>query len=198
MRRDVCYQFNTDVQSLYDAYLKAAQNPPFGRSCKQEPYHTITFGLNFSMKYNMNGGSCILHFIPYAGGSAVDFRFVLAQGVGARCEKYADELTKLAAKELGAIPSRVNINVDYFMDEKNKVYAHTPVTPVAVAAPVQAAQPAPVAGSFCSQCGRAVKADDLFCSGCGFKLKQQRRFCPQCGNEAAAEDAFCCKCGSKL
>ena len=141
-----------------------------------------------------------MHFIPYAGGSAVDFRFVLAQGAGARCEKYADELTKLAAKELGTIPSRVDINIDYFMDDKNKVYAHPPVTPVAVAAPAPAvaATPAPAAGSFCSQCGKAVKADDLFCSGCGTKLKEQRRFCSQCGNEAAAGDAFCCKCGNKL
>lgn len=48
MRRDLCYYFAADVCSVYNAYLMAAGNQQFRRECRQEPYHTLGFGLNFS------------------------------------------------------------------------------------------------------------------------------------------------------
>ena len=196
MRRDVCYIVDADVKSVYEAYLKAAQNPPFERTCKQEPYHTFNFGVNYSWKYNMNGGSCILHFIPYEGGTAVDLRFSLAQAGGGKCEQYAQDLTERVIPILGKTPRRGNVDINKFMDIRNKVCAQAPAAPQA--APVAPA-PAPAApGIQCPNCGKSVSADSAFCSGCGTKLRKPGGFCTKCGNPVEAGAAFCCKCGNKL
>ena len=197
MREDVCYRCSADVKTVYNAYLKAAQSPPFERTCSQEPFHTFSFGVNYSFKYNMNGGSCILHFIPYEGGTAIDLRFVIAQAWGAKCEKYAQELTDRAAAYLSEKPRRCTISIDAFTDENNKVYEHKPVI-VAEAAPVPAPAPTATATAFCATCGRAIQANDQFCSGCGTKLKKAQKFCTQCGTPADPDAAFCCRCGTKL
>lgn len=194
MRRDVCYIVDADVKSVYEAYLKAAQNPPFERTCKQEPYHTFNFGVNYSWKYNMNGGSCILHFIPYEGGTAVDLRFSLAQAAGGKCEQYAQDLTERVIPILGKTPRRGNVDINKFLDIGNKVYAQAPAAPQA--APVAPAPAAP--GIRCPNCGKTVAADSAFCSGCGTKLKRPGGFCTKCGNPVEADAAFCCKCGNKL
>ena len=193
MREDVCYRFSADVQTVYGAYLKAAQSPPFERTCSQEPFHTFSFGVNYSMKYNMNGGSCILHFISYEGGSAVDLRFVIAQAWGAKCEKYAQELTDRAAALLGELPRRCSIPIDTFTNENNKVYAHKPVVPAA-----SAPAPVPAPSAFCTNCGKAIGANDQFCAGCGTRLKKAQKFCTQCGTPAEPDAAFCCRCGTRL
>lgn len=196
MRRDVCYVVDADVKSVYAAYLKAAQNPPFERSCKQEPFHTFSFGVNYSMKYNMNGGSCTLHFIPHGNGTAIDLRFTLAQAFGAKCEMYAQYLTDHAAAILGKTPRIGQVDINEFMNDRNKVYEHAPVAPQVAAAPVA---PAPAAsGIQCPNCGKTVAADSVFCSGCGTKLKKPGGFCTQCGSPVDAGAAFCCKCGKKL
>lgn len=199
MREDVCYRFSADVKTVYGAYLKAAQSPPFERTCSQEPFHTFSFGVNYSFKYNMNGGSCILHFIPYEGGTAVDLRFVIAQAWGAKCEKYAQELTDRAAALLRETPRRCTIPIEAFTDENNKIYEHKPVvisTPIP--APVPAPAPTPVPAAFCTNCGRAISSADQFCSGCGTRLKKMQKFCTQCGTPAEPDAAFCCRCGTKL
>ena len=117
MRRDVCYFFSADVVSVYNSYMTAATNSRFRRNCNQEPYHTISFGLNFSMKYNMNGGACTIHFIPYHGGTAVDLRFSVAQVAGARYEKYAKDLTSAAMDVLGVPAQLFSLNIDEFLKE---------------------------------------------------------------------------------
>lgn len=167
MRRDVCYYFPTDVKSLFDAYASAAANAPFERECKFEPYHTINFGLNFSMKYNMNGGACILHFMPLPDGAAVDLHFVIAQAFGARYEAYAEDLTQQAAAILGMAPTPADIDIQHFMKEENKVTA----VPVTVAAPACAPVETPVPMvRFCTRCGNPVNPGDRFCTRCGNKL----------------------------
>lgn len=224
MRRDLCYVYPTDVRSLYLAYLTAAKNPPFGRSCREEPYHTITFGLNFSMKYNMNGGSCTLHFIPTEGGSAIDFRFSIAQGAGARYGRYAEDLARQAALTLGMMGTVANIPIEQFIDPCNQVDAYgtvaapvsagvpaapapapTPApvpapTPVAASAPAPApAQAAPVGQArFCTACGSPLPEGGRFCSQCGVMVAPPQRFCTGCGAKVGMEDIFCFQCGTKL
>lgn len=199
MREDVCYRCSADVKTVYNAYLKAAQAPPFERNCTQEPFHTFQFGVNYSFKYNMNGGSCILHFIPYEGGSAVDLRFVLAQAWGGKCEKYAQDLTDRAAAILRETPRRCKIRIEEFTNEGNKVYAHKPtVVAAAVPPPPPVATPVPAQIGYCSNCGKAICAEDIFCSGCGTRIKTAQKFCTHCGTPAAADSSFCCQCGSKL
>lgn len=178
MKRDVCYFFNTDVQSLYNAYLTAAKNPPFKRDCKEEPFHTITFGLNFSFKYNMNGGACTLHFIPYENGSAIDLRFSIAQATGARYGAYAEYLTEHAGKNLGLKGTKTNIPIETFLDERNKVTQSSgfgaPVTPFLpqqpAVTPVQTQPVAANANTFCGVCGGTLKPGARFCGKCGNRV----------------------------
>ncbi len=216
MRRDVCYFFAADVVSVYNAYLAAAKNPPFERTCNEEPYHTFSFGVNFSFKYNMNGGSCTLHFMPCNGGSAVDLRFSIAQGAGARYGKYAKDLTERAVAILRVPAQESQIGIDEFLKECNKVYAGSsqpqtfasapasvaPSNPTMSPAPQPASAPAPAAVSngagFCHNCGAATVENAAFCSACGASLKVKSAFCSSCGTKAVDGAAFCHNCGNKL
>lgn len=226
MRRDVCYFFPVDVVSLYNAYLTAAKNPPFERSCKEEPYHTFAFGISSSFKYNINGGACTLHFMPYQGGAAVDLRFTLAQLLGARYGKYAEELTSRAAAILRVSPNPININVEEFLRPENKVspsdvsqesfMANESVapSPQAFQAPFvsqQSPQPQPpaenqsrilrsnnIAGSLCNKCGCHNEPGSAFCSKCGASLVQSSLFCSGCGAKVPDGSVFCNRCGKRL
>lgn len=192
MRRDICYFFPVSVDRLYNAYLTAATNSRFRRECNEEPYHTLGFGLNFSMKYNFNGGSCILRFIPCQGGSAVNLRFTIAQLMGARYEKYAEDLTGDASAVLGVAGKRVDIDVEIFMMPQNQVVAAS--APVVAPATIQNV----VNNNVCHNCGKIVEASDKFCSGCGTPLASAKKFCTKCGKEVSFDAAFCSECGNKL
>lgn len=218
MRRDICYYFAADAPAVYNAYLAAASNAKFRRECGQEPYHTLMFGLNFSAKYNMNGGSCTIHFIPYNGGTAVDLRFSIVQLGGARYEKYANDLTNDAATVLGIPAQQFRLDINEFTNPLNKVTPHTtavsdaipkPEPPKAPSEPKtglrmsssmvsQSSTPAPSGSHFCSNCGKALAESDIFCSGCGTKIQKQNNNCPSCGTPTAPGSMFCSNCGTKL
>lgn len=198
MRRDVSYFFAVDVKDLYNAYLAAATNDRFRREPNQEPYHTLSFGLNFSMKYNFNGGACTLRFIPCQGGSAVNMRFTLAQGVGARCEKYAKDLTDAVTLLLGVPAQRSSIDVEIFLNDDNKVARQTVKEEPQPTPPTPVVEAPPVSNFSCTNCGNGLKEGDRFCSACGSPVEVQKRFCTQCGKEVAPTDAFCSSCGNKL
>ena len=83
MRRDVCHFYPIHVIGVYKAYVRAIKEV-FDADCSEEPYHTLTFGLKFSFKYNMNGGFCHVHLMPYRGGTAVDIRYTIVQALGAK------------------------------------------------------------------------------------------------------------------
>jgi len=50
----------------------------------------------------------------------------------------------------------------------------------------------------CSQCGKAVTADDNFCIYCGNQIVEQLRRCPSCHAYAGSRDNFCIFCGADL
>lgn len=199
MRRDIGFFVDASLEHVYNAYLQAATNKPFERDCNQEPFHTISFGVNFSFKYNMNGGACTLHFMPLNGGTAVNMRFSLAQGAGARYEKYAQDLNKAMQAFLPVIPKEANFNVDDFLKPENQITPESnsvPVapTPVAEAAPT----PAPVA-KFCANCGSPIASGAKFCSACGTAIPMSaQKCCPACNKPVKDTDAFCGACGTKL
>lgn len=190
MRRDICFVFPVDVARLYNAYLTVATNNRFRRECHQEPYHTLQFGLNFSMKYNFNGGSCTLRFMPVDGGSAVNMRFSLAQLAGARYEKYAKDMTDEVIAVLGVMPARANIDVEAFLAQNGTVAA-----PVAPAAPVASApvgyaapNPAPAYTAPAPNPGYIAPAP----TQTGFK------FCTNCGQKHTLDANFCTNCGTRM
>lgn len=207
MRQDVFYFFPTDVATLYKAYEQAAAQPPFERECKAEPYHTLTFGLSMSLKYNMNGGACILHFMPLPQGAAVDLHFVLAQAFGARYEAYAEALTAQAAALLGLTPQRITMDAEAFLQPQHQVTA-APVAvttdvvlPTPVPMPMAAApMPAPPT-AYCPRCGTVIAPHHRFCGGCGAPIAQPApapKVCPACGTPAAPGAAFCVHCGRNV
>ena len=197
MRRDVCYFFNTDSVTLYNAYLRAAQQPPFERTCTENRPHSFSFGLNYSWKYNMNGGACTLHFMSWQNGAAVCLRFSMAQLAGARYESYADYLTEHAVKAINVPSRRCQIDMEEFL----KAEKPAPTTVAAPAAPIQPAVSPAVsapAAKLCPSCHKEVAADSIFCCYCGEKIARPQVFCTQCGTKAQAGDRFCHQCGNKL
>ena len=164
MRRDLCYYFAADVCSVYNAYLMAEGNQQLRRECRQEPYHTLGFGLNFSMKYNMNGGSCTIHFIPYQGGTAVDLRFSIAQLAGARYKRYAADLTNTVIRILNITAQPIRLNIEEFTKECNKVVLQR--MPESVSVPQNVAKQS----GFCINCGKQIDNNNNFCIYCGTRI----------------------------
>ncbi len=192
MRRDISFYIEAKLDQVYQAYLNAAVNPPFERTCDQEPYHTISFGVNYSFKYNMNGGRCTIHLMPYNTGTAVNFRFSIAQAAGARYEKYAHDLNTAMQRFLPLAVQHTTFNIDDFLRPENKL------TPATFSTGGTVAPAAPAAG-FCTNCGNALSAGVRFCPQCGTPVAAPaKKVCPNCQTQAAPEDAFCANCGTRL
>lgn len=196
MRRDVFFYVEADIEKVFHAYLSAATNPPFGRTCNQEPYHTISFGVNYSFKYNMNGGSCHLHFLPCGNGTAVNMRFSLAQGMGARYGRYAADLNTAMQAFLPVVPQEAKFNVEDFLKPENQV------TPASYSNKPHVSTPTPQTvfqstGSICKNCGTTLEAGSRFCTRCGCAVSVER-ICPNCKTPAKADAAFCAACGTRL
>ena len=202
MRRDIGFYVEAKIDQVYQAYLNAASNPPFERDCTQEPYHTISFGVNYSFKYNMNGGSCNIHFAPSGTGTAVNMRFSIAQAAGARYEKYASDLNNAMRAFLPVALYPAEYNMDDFLKPENQI---TPATlqplPVPSNEPVAPAA-APQADAdvrYCTGCGSALTPGVRFCSQCGTPTSAPaQKCCPNCNAPAKDGAAFCTQCGTRL
>lgn len=213
MRRDIGFYIAANIEQVYQAYLNAATHKPFERTCSQEPLHTIAFGVNYSFKYNMNGGSCHIHLMPRGNGTAVNIRFSIAQAAGARCEKYAQDLNNAMQAFLPVTPQPAAYDVDDFMKPENQVTPATlqkaPAQNMPVSAPVSAPVCAPVsapvsapvntpAAAFCVSCGSKLDADSRFCSRCGKPVAPAQKVCPNCQTQFESDAAFCSVCGTRL
>lgn len=192
MRRDIGFYIEANIEQVYQAYLNAATNKPFERTCSQEPLHTISFGVNYSFKYNMNGGSCHIHFMPSGTGTAVNFRFSIAQAGGARCEKYAQDLNNAMQVFLPVSPLPASYNIDDFLKPENQVTPETLQQPAPAAVP---AAPATPVGTLCSKCGNALTPGGRFCAHCGTPTQ---KLCPNCKTPAQDGALFCASCGTRL
>ena len=190
MRRDISFFVLADPISVYNAYLSAATNKPFERDCHKEPYHTISFGVNYSFKYNMNGGSCNIHFMPQGNGTAVNMRFSIAQAFGARYENYAKDLNKAMQKFLPVSIQETEYDMDIFLRPENQI---TPTTSYGVPTP-----PSNTA-ACCTNCGNTIIEGNKFCSKCGTPVATlAQKTCPNCNAPVKDGDSFCGKCGTKL
>lgn len=113
MRRDICHYYEKDLKDVYNSYAKAAKDK-FGKNCEYHNEYKMSFGLNFTFKYNMNGGACIIHFMPYKTGTAVNVRYTIAQLFGARYKAYDKDLTEFVVSVLGVNPIDIEIDPDVF------------------------------------------------------------------------------------
>lgn len=169
MKRDLCYFYPAPVEPVFDAFVQAA-NRKFGKSCQIDAYKTINFGLNYSFKYNMNGGSLTLHFMPYQNGTAIDMRYTVVQLMGARYQKHADDVLGFVNSALGLQAQPVVLDINQFLAYE----ANTPSAMPQQQAPVSAAPVQPQAAPaprFCMNCGVPIQPNASFCTKCGAKLK---------------------------
>ena len=154
--------------------------------------------MNYSFKYNMNGGSCSIHLMPSGSGTAVNMRFSIAQATGARYGRYAEDLNAAMQKFLPVVPRPATYNMDDFLIPANQVTPagiQRPAAPVAAPAPA----PAPAAAGYCVNCGSALAVGGRFCSKCGTAVTAPPiPRCPNCGAQANPGAAFCTQCGAKL
>ena len=121
MKRDLFHYFEADVKTVYATYVKAAKEK-FGKDCSATPYHTVSFGLNYSFKYNMNGGACHIHFIPYKTGTAVGLRYTIVQMFGARYEAHDSDMVNFVEKEIGVRATNITIDMEEFMKDSNRIF----------------------------------------------------------------------------
>ncbi|MBQ1686823.1 MAG: zinc ribbon domain-containing protein [Ruminococcus sp.] len=191
MRRDLAYFYERPINEVFAAFEQAA-NQRFGKDCKTEPCVRLTFGLNFSMKYNMNGGSVTAHFMPYQNGTAVNLRYSIVQAFGARYKAHAHDLTLFVNGILRVTGQPIQLDVDRFLDYE----AGVPSVAPAQASPALQQ----TAGVTCPRCGTGCAAGELFCSSCGTPLQQPERpaFCTNCGASLRQEGKFCHRCGAKI
>lgn len=135
MTKDYQFYFDADVASVFNAYHSATvqQNNNIHQST---PPHSLSFGVKFSIKYNMNGGSCSATFIPCGNGTTVRLTIFIVQLIGARCEAYVKDLSNAAGRILNQYPQQQPYNASLFT-----ATAPMPVSPVAAPAPTM--QPMP-------------------------------------------------------
>lgn len=216
MRRDLVYFYERPTDVVFNAFAQAAKEK-FGKDSRLDPPKTINFALNFSFKYNMNGGAVTAHFMPYQNGTAVDLRYTIVQAFGARYKAHAQDLTNHVNQLLQTRGQLIRLDVNQFLvyeeaTPSQELPAQQPIAekaPVQPQAPVQsqppvqeptpAAPPKPVNPDQCSSCGRVNLPGSKFCAGCGTKLgiDAAARFCQNCGTPLGEGDMFCVNCGTK-
>ncbi len=183
MTRDLAYLYNKDLQTVFDAFNKAA-NERFGKDCASEGLKTLAFGLNFSFKYNMNGGMIKIWFMPYQGGTAVNLHYIIVQMFGARYKAHARDLIDYVNNILGEKASEINLDVNQFINQPD---------PEIVTKPVQEIKTDDAMEKFCISCGKQIPKESAFCPYCG----QKQSVVCVCGRPFNDGENFCPNCGSK-
>ncbi len=195
MRRDLCYFYPCATGDVFNAFIQAA-NRKFGKDCRViSEGKTLSFGLNYSFKYNMNGGSVTVHLMPYQNGTAVDLRYTIVQLAGGRYKAHARDLTLYTDGILRAKAQPISIDVNAFLSyEQNSPEIPAPPVQKAPAQPVPA-KTAP-ADKKCPKCGRAASPSAKFCAGCGNQFETVA-YCQNCGAALQSGAMFCTNCGFK-
>jgi hypothetical protein len=171
MRRDLVYFYPVPLKPVYDACFNAA-NQKFGKNCKADPFKSLQFGLDFSFKYNMNGGSVTAHFMPYQNGTAINLRYTIIQALGARYKKHAQDYMMYVDGLLNVRGALIGLDVQQFMDYE----ANTPSGVLPQQAPPQQMPPQQVPpqqtanGMVCPNCGSLADPGSNFCTKCGSRL----------------------------
>lgn len=175
MRRDLVYFYPAPMKLVYDAFYNAA-NQRFGKDCKADPFKTLQFGLNYSFKYNMNGGSITAHFMPYQNGIAVNLRYTIIQAFGARYQKHAQDYTAYVDGLLNTKGALIQLPVEQFLDYESRTPSGVlpqqmpPQQQPVQQMPPQPAPPQQAQPRFCTKCGAPVTVGSNFCTKCGNKL----------------------------
>ncbi len=204
MRRDIFYTYDKPVAEVFNAYQHVIKSF-FNKGAEVEPIHTITFGLSFSFKYNMNGGACHVHFIRSGKGTAVGIRYSIAQLMGARYEAHGKDMARRVEELLGVPAQSTVCDMEEFLKPENML-AEGQVQPQAVfqsqvqAQPEFEAQPmAEVQAQPQATVVPPVVEEVPTTQEVPVAPVQQRthKFCTQCGEKIEMSARFCVSCGAK-
>ena len=159
MTKDVFCFYPCPAQQVYSAFLQTA-NEQFSKRCREDIRGAVfSFGLDYSFKYNMNGGSCTVHFLPYQGGTAVAIHYTVVQLFGAKIGKHSTDMTAYADRLLGVKNQPVQLNIGMFTAYEASLSQQ--------GAEPQPAAAVPQSGAVCAYCGRPLTPGAKFCAGCG-------------------------------
>lgn len=164
MRVDIFHYYSAPIEKVYDAYNLAIKKV-FKKDSAESYLLELTFWLNFSFKYNMNGGECHVHFLSYNNGTVVDVHYVILQALGARYHAHDKDLTTEVEKILRVYATDIKIGVDEF--QKQQSFFNTSNAP-SLATSIENNQEVQKA-KFCIKCGTPFSEAALFCSNCGAK-----------------------------
>ena len=185
MRRDIAHYYERSLQDVFQAYEVVAREY-FRQEPHLEPLYSMTFGLDYSFRYNMNGGAVTVRFMPYQNGTAVNVRYSIAQLFGARYGAHDRDMTENVEGFLGSPAYDIDIPVEVFLDPRNQVavgpgpFYGAPQQPY----PQQSySQPQPQFQQPAPQPQPAPNLRSSYCPKCGGKLNPNDRFCPQCGEK---------------
>lgn len=163
MKANVFHYYPARIEEVYSAYKHAVRNA-FETVADATQPHALSFKLDFSFKYNMNGGDCKLYFAPYRNGTVVRVHYVVVQLLGARYKAHAIHLSNEVVRLLGVQAEDIQMDIKEF----ERIYDQQTAFPKAsVAAPETPA--APTKAKFCPQCGTAFPEFASFCVNCGAK-----------------------------
>ena len=209
MRRDLVYFYPCPKDAVFNAFLRTA-NEKFGKNCKKDPNgNSISFGLNFSFRYNMNGGACTIHFMPYQNGTAINLRYSIVQAFGARYKRHAAEMTAYANNILKATGKPMKLDVNAFLSYAATGNPQQAAAPGGTAAPVQPpvqapaqppvqapARPQPPVQQPRANQKTAQQSEPPYraVGQSANQPSQSLAFCPECGKRVPGDAVFCAFC----
>lgn len=190
MTKDLFFYYPCQPAQVYSAYLQTA-NERFSKQCREEIRGAVfSFGLDYSFKYNMNGGACTIHVMPHQGGTAVAIHYTVVQLFGAKVTKHSTDITSYADRILGVQNQPIQLNIKMFTDYEASLKGQGAPQP---ASNIPQSQGAPV----CPNCGNPLTPGARFCVSCGKPVHSSPAVCPNCGRPYQGSENFCVGCGTK-
>ena len=211
MKRDLCFYYDRPLNDVFNAYVQAITQQ-VGKGCQVVQGRSINFGLNYSFRYNMNGGFCNILFIPYQNGTAVNMRYTIIQLLGARYTAHAQDVNNYVFRILQTKAVPLNLNVSIFEQTAGNPQPVQPVNQNAYAQPAQPMNQNAYAQHVqpMNQNGYAQPVQQMNQNGYAQPVQQMNqnaytpqqgqvtKYCVTCGAPYISGTAFCAKCGCKL
>lgn len=162
MKKEFCHYYPKPVEEIFTAYDRAVK-VVFGADAEKAPNKLIEFDLEYSFKYNINGGGCSIRFTESNGGTLVGLSYVIAGAMGARCNACDLDLTEEVEQIVGVQSKNVYEEFDELVRRMN-----TPPPPPRGYGAGQGNMPHDGGrANFCSRCGKPFAPNDNFCTNCG-------------------------------
>ncbi len=204
MVTNLFYYYDRPLDSVFNAFIQAA-NQKFGKDCRIQG-RSINFGLNFSFKYNMNGGFVNLYFAPFQNGTAIQIRYTIIQLAFARYKAHAKDLTNYVNGILminGSLIQNIDPNIFAGCDLLSPQGGQQPQQGYEQQNyPQQGYQQQNYPQQGYPQQGypqQGYQQQNYPQQGYQQYVRpSQICFCPKCGNPIAQDAVFCSACGSSL